>query len=328
MDWLSALLYVLGALVFLVTLLPLWRTTRWWVRIWDFPRFQSAVLALAVLVAFPIARRPAAPDWVFLAALAAALGWQMSWVWRYLPGAPREVRPARAPAGAADSIALLTANVLQSNREADRLLQIITDADPDVVLAVETDEWWCARLAALRSKYPYGVQHPLSNGYGLVLSSRFELVEPTVRFVLDDAIPSVRTGVRLRNGAVIDLYCVHPQPPGLQQDSTERDVELVLVGRDIRQRGRPAILLGDLNDVAWSSTTLQFTREGGLLDPRRGRGFYSTFPAHLPGLRYPLDHIFHTRHFDVAEMRVLPRSGSDHLPLIAALQLRSDPHHA
>jgi endonuclease/exonuclease/phosphatase (EEP) superfamily protein YafD len=269
-------------------------------------------------------RAPTPFDWFFLVALAAALAWQMSWVWRYLPGAPREVSKA---AGAKESgrIALLTTNVLRTNRETGRLLQIIVDADPDLVLAVETDEWWCTELnGALRSRYPHDVQHPLSNGYGLALLSRLELVEPVVRFVVDEAIPSIRTGVRLRSGAVIDLYCVHPKPPSVQQDSTERDLELVLVGREIKERGRPAILLGDLNDVAWSPSTLQFTRAGGLLDPRRGRGFYNTYPARLPGLRYPLDYVFNTPHFAVSRMQVLPRFGSDHLPLIATLHL-ADP---
>src|SRR5690348_14685058 len=112
------------------------------------------------------------------------------------------------------------------------------------------------------------------------------------RFALvDEAIPSIRAGLRLRNGAVIDLYCVHPRPPSLHQDSTERDLELVLVGREIKERGRPAVLLGDLNDVAWSPSTMQFARAGGLLDPRRGRGFFNTYPARLPGLRYPLDYV-------------------------------------
>ncbi len=329
MNWLTSLLYFLGALAICVTLLPLWRTTRWWVRIWDFPRFQIAVLAVVVLLAWPFARSPTSTDWIFLVALAAALGWQMSWIWRYLPGAPHEVRQASAaPGDAAETIALLTTNVLRTNRCADRLLSIVFDADADVVFAVETDEWWCSQLtAALGSKYPHGLQYPLSNGYGLALFSRLELVEPTVRFVLDEAIPSIRSGVRLRSGAVIDLYCEHPQPPAFQQDSTERDIELVLIGQEIKQRGRPAIVLGDLNDVAWSPSTMRFTRAGGLLDPRRGRGFYNTYPARLPGLRYPLDYIFATRHFEISRMRVLPAFGSDHLPLVVALRMKSDATH-
>jgi endonuclease/exonuclease/phosphatase (EEP) superfamily protein YafD len=323
MSWLQSVLYLAGGTAILVTLLPIWRTTRWWVRICDFPRFQTALLALAVLVAWPFVRRPTSFDWLFLAVLSGTLLWQMSWVWRYLPGAPREVEHANAPTGAPAGIGLMTTNVLQTNRNADRLLQIIFDADPDVFLAVETDDWWCLRLTeALQSRYPHGIRYPLSNGYGLALYSRLELVEPMVRFVVDEAIPSIRTGVRLRAGAVIDLYGVHPRPPGLQQDATERDVELLQVGREIKERGRPAILLGDLNDVAWSPSTIRFTRAGELLDPRRGRGFYNTYPAWLPGLRYPLDYIFNTFHFDVGAMRVLPSFRSDHLPLIAVLHLR------
>jgi endonuclease/exonuclease/phosphatase (EEP) superfamily protein YafD len=327
MDWLAVAFHVLGAATLLVILLPMWRTPRWWVRICDFPRFQVALLALAILVVWPLVRWPVSTDWIVLGAVAAAFIWQMSWVWRYLPGAPTEVRQAKEAAGAPAAIALLTTNVLQKNRDDDRLLRIILNAQADVILAVETDEWWCSQLAAaLRSRYPHGLQHPLSNGYGLSLYSRLELIRPQVRFVVDEAIPSIRTGVRLRTGAVIDLYCVHPQPPAVHQDSAERDAELVLVGREIRQRGRPAILLGDLNDVAWSPSTMRFTRAGGLLDPRRGRGFFNTYPARMPGLRYPLDYVFSTPHFEVSLMRVLPEFGSDHLPLIAALHLRDDAH--
>jgi endonuclease/exonuclease/phosphatase (EEP) superfamily protein YafD len=276
-------------------------------------------------MAWTLARSPAAEDWVFVGAIAAAVAWQMSWIWRYLPGAPREVAKSEARRGAADGLAVLTTNVLQSNRDVDALLRVILDADPDMVLAVETDEWWCSELtASLGTRYPHVERHPLSTGYGLALLSRLELIDPEVRFVVDEAVPSIRTGVRLRAGSIIDLYCVHPRPPSLQQGSTERDLELVLVAREIKERGRPAILVGDLNDVAWSPSSLQFTRVGGMLDPRRGRGFYNTYPARLPGFRYPLDYVFSTPHFDVARMKVLRRFGSDHLPLLAELHLRSD----
>jgi endonuclease/exonuclease/phosphatase (EEP) superfamily protein YafD len=230
------------------------------------------------------------------------------------------------PPGAPDRVTLLTTNVLQSCRDADHLLDIIIAADPDVVLAVEADEWWCSRLTdGLQSRYPHSVMYPLSTGYGLTLFSRLELVDPVIRFVVDEQIPSIRTGLRLRSGAVIDVYGVHPRPPAVNQDSIERDLELVRVGMEIRQHGRPAIVLGDLNDVAWSPTTAEFTKTGGLRDPRRGRGFFNTYPAGMPGMRYPLDYIFCTPHFEICDMRVLPRFGSDHLPLIAAMCLTSSP---
>jgi hypothetical protein len=90
MDWVALIVYLLGALAILASLLPLWRTTRWWVRIWDFPRFQVAFVSFAILVFWPIVHDLTTFDWMFLAALVAALAWQMSWVWRYLPVLPEK----------------------------------------------------------------------------------------------------------------------------------------------------------------------------------------------------------------------------------------------
>jgi endonuclease/exonuclease/phosphatase (EEP) superfamily protein YafD len=318
------LVYAVSALAIAATLLPLWRTTRWWVRVCDFPRFQIAVVAFGAAAALVLlARSLSLADLILIAALLAAAAWQISWVWRYLPGAPREIEDGEAAPGAPERVGLLTTNVLLTSRDASTLLDIIRDADPDIVLAVETDEWWCDRLAdGLRSNYPHSLLYPLSNGYGLALFSRLELIDPSIQFVVDEAIPSIHTGVRLRSNVVIDLYGLHPRPPAVRQDSTERDTELVRIGMRIKDSGRPSIAIGDLNDVAWSPTTLEFTEAGALKDPRRGRGFFNTYPARWPGFRYPLDYIFITHHFTVCEMRVLPRFASDHLPLLAALCLK------
>ena len=322
MDWLSTILWGLGALTVVASIIPIWRTTRWWVRIWDFPRFQIALLALVVLVVTPLSRPPEGLfDWMLLGSLVGVLLWQSTWVGPYLPGAPRAVKSCEERVES-NRIALLTTNVLQKNRDVHRLIEIIREADPDLILTVEVDQWWTERLSeGLTARYPNKISYPLSNGYGLALFTRLELIEPGVQFILDDAIPSIKTGVRLRSGSIVEIYGVHPRPPSVLQDTTERDIELVRVATKIKERGAPAIVLGDLNDVAWSPTTAMFMKTGGLLDPRRGRGFYNTYPARWPGLRYPLDYIFSTSHFKICSMRVLPSFGSDHLPLIAELSL-------
>lgn len=324
MSHLRCLAFFLGFLAIVLTILPLWRGRQWWVRAWDFPRFQIAVVAALVVVLTPVASWPLdAVDVAFLSAVALSLAWQLSWVWHYVPLAPQEVKAGLCLGDAPECISLLTTNVLQTSRRHDALLRIISKASPDLVLAVETDEWWCSELAeGLSADYRHRLLYPLSNGYGLALFSRLRLIEPTVRFIVDDAIPSIKARVQLRSGAQVDLYGMHPRPPAPEQDTTQRDTELVLVGTEIRNERRPAIVLGDLNDVAWSPTTLSFKLAGELLDPRRGRGFYSTYPAKWPGFRYPLDYVFHTRHFCLCDMKVLPDFGSDHLPLVVTLKLK------
>lgn len=316
-------LYASGALLLVATILPLWPTSRWWVRLCDFPRFQIVVLAAAVILLLSILNRPLSTlDVIIILLLAVALLWQLSWIWRYLPLAPVEVESCSEAPDATNRLSLLTANVLQTSRDAEGFLEIVAAQNSDLILAVETDEWWCARLQeGLSARYPHKLIYPLSNGYGMTLFSRFELVEPAIRFLVDDAVPSIKARVRLRSGSLVDLFGLHPQPPAPQQDSSQRDTELVRVGLEIAHNRRPAVVLGDLNDVAWSPTTSRFKEVGGLVDPRRGRGFFNTYPARLPGLRYPLDYVFHTPHFAICEMRVLPRFRSDHLALVVTLAL-------
>ena len=83
----------------------------------------------------------------------------------------------------------------------------------------------------------------------------------------------------------------------------------------------PSIVMGDLNDVAWSHTTRRFQRLSGHLDPRVGRGFYNTFHAQVPVWRWPLDHLFHSARFRLVEMVRLPDIGSDHFPMLFRLAL-------
>jgi endonuclease/exonuclease/phosphatase (EEP) superfamily protein YafD len=130
----------------------------------------------------------------------------------------------------------------------------------------------------------------------------------------------------LPSGEVVDFYAVHPEPPLPGDDSGERDAELVLVAKEVRANGRAAIVMGDLNDVAWSHTSRLFQRLSGTLDPRVGRGLYPTYPVGKPPLAWPLDHAFVTPHFQLTEIDRRGDIGSDHWPMLFGLCLERDPN--
>ncbi|HEU4455770.1 MAG TPA: endonuclease/exonuclease/phosphatase family protein, partial [Longimicrobium sp.] len=274
------------------------RSPRWYVRLWDFPRFQIAGLAAGggALYAW-LFFGGRTWEWVLLAATAACFLWQAHKIFRYTPLAPVRVERSdlagkrRSGAGreGRPTFRLLISNVLMENTQHERLLKLVRDSDPDVVLAVETDDAWARAMEPLAKDYPHVVRQPQDNWYGLMLFSRLPLIDPRVEFLVQDDIPSVHTEVELEDGVRLTLHGLHPRPPEpiRDQDSTPRDAELVLMGRAIGDAPeRPTVVAGDLNDVAWSRSSELFLRLSGLLDPRVGRGLYNSFSADSWVFRY------------------------------------------
>ena len=311
------------AYVFIVaTLLPLWRRDDWWIRASEFPRGQIAASGIAILALYVAFWDTASLfEGVTLAVLAGCVVYQGYKMFPYTPLASKQVLRTGAHE-APSSLALLIANVLMDNREAEAFLEVVQQYDPDVILTVETDHWWERQLRVLEADYPHTLKRPIDNTYGMLLHSRLELVDPEIKELVEEDVPSFHTDVRLRSGDLVRLHCVHPKPPAPQEakTSTPRDAELLIVGQEVKaHEGGPVIVAGDLNDVAWSRTTKLFQETSGLLDPRRGRGMYNTFSAKNPLARWPLDHVFHTDDFKLIHLERGPAWGSDHFPVYIEL---------
>lgn len=300
------------------TALALVESDEWWIRIFDFPRLQIAVVLVAALLvswwAGPRGR------WAVLVSVVAmvALVWQ---VWMILPYTPvwKSQMVAAERCAPEQRVRFLMANVLQDNRNPELLLDIVRESDPDVILLTEIDDWWAEEIKTLTVSHPSTILHPLSNTYGIGLYSRLPLIDGQVRFLLDDDIPSIRTGVALPGGAVFTLWAVHPAPPRPGDDTEERDAELLIVAKEAAEAATPALVAGDLNDVAWSSTTSLFQEISGLLDPRIGRGLYASFNANWPLMKWPLDHLFASEEWTLGDFRRLDDIGSDHFPILVEL---------
>ena len=201
------------------------------------------------------------------------------------------------------------------------MIALVRERSPDVVVCVETDRWWCEALETLASSHPHRIAVPLDNTYGMLVMSRLPLEDARVEYLTDREIPSITARVILDDGTRVRLHCLHPRPPSPDKadSSLQRDSELAIIGRRVEHERHPVVVCGDLNDVAWSRTTRLFQRLSGLLDPRKGRGLFSTFNAFTPGLRFPLDHLFHSKDFRLVSLGVLPKIGSDHFPMHVVL---------
>ena len=168
---------------------------------------------------------------------------------------------------------------------------------------------------------PYSVKCPLDNLYGMHVYSRLPFSEEEISFLVEKDVPSIHLLLTLRTDDNVQMHFVHPAPPSPteNEESTERDAELITIARSVADTEQAVVVTGDLNDVAWSATTRLFRKISGLLDPRVGRGMFNTFHANYPFLRWPLDHLFHSSHFTVKRILRLPSIGSDHFPLFTEL---------
>ena len=326
------------------TAVTLLSSDAWWIRVFDFPRIQIVVLILLALTGYAVLRlygRLRSWEYALAGVVGLALIWQLIYIAPYTVVYPKQMPDSHAEDDS-NRISLLIYNVLYDNREVEALRDLIRDTDPDLILLSEPTQWWLEQLDGLEEEYPYTLFQPQENHYGKLLYSRLELIDPEIRFLIDPKIPSILTGVRLRSGTFVTLYGAHPRPPGLKrpgeendagsmdeaeeqnegdrEDSDMRDAELLSIAKEVGELGDvPVIVAGDFNDVAWSRTTHLFQRISGLLDPRVGRGFINTFNTRSRLMRYPLDHVFASRHFQLVELRRLPDIGSDHFPILVIL---------
>ncbi|GAB3194201.1 endonuclease/exonuclease/phosphatase (EEP) superfamily protein YafD [Pontibacter aydingkolensis] len=315
-------LQALGTFSILATALPLLDAQQWYVRVFDYPRMQIFALAFIIFILYLwLGPKNRIRDKFLLGGLAITIVYQAFNIYPYTFIAPNQVKQAEADSATDATLSILVANVLMDNKEHKKLINLTQEKNPDILLLLESDSVWQQAVVPASKKYPYRVEIPLDNTYGMHLYSQLPLRQETVSYLLDDDIPSIKTFVQLRSGTWVELHAVHPKPPVPTEDpnSKKRDAEIVMIARDITSSQYPVVVAGDFNDVAWSRTTELFQEVSGLLDPRIGRGFYNTFNANYPLLRWPLDHIFHSDHFKLIVMERLPDIASDHFPIYIKL---------
>ncbi|KQT52065.1 hypothetical protein ASG43_20470 [Aureimonas sp. Leaf454] len=322
----------LAALLLVATLLSFLRIPHGFVRSFSFPRLQILVVALVLLGAALWWVAPSLTRWLILAALLVAIVIQALCILPFTPlwkkqSKGRVVDEAEGRDGP-DTVSVLSYNVKMSNRDYASALAIAREADADLMVFMETDQAWCDALEPLRQTHPHGLSAPYDNAYGMILFSRLELSDTSIQCLLMEDVPSFGATVRLRDGQRFRFHAVHPEPPVPTMDSLGRDAELLMLAEIVKTERLPSIVSGDLNDVAWSNTTRLFQRVSRLLDPRIGRGFYNTFDARFPFLRWPLDHLFHDARFAIVAIERKPAGGSDHFPMFFRLALTPSPEGA
>lgn len=313
---LSAFLTIATIALALLSFGALIETNTWWMRMTDFPRIHYLIGLILILIGIVAARFMNGKLRLGLALLAliAALYNERKLSPYFGLGDTAELTCEEA-----GTFSLMVANVRKGNRSASELLRLVEQYNPDLFLAMETNEWWDAQLAVLNSTMPHTAQRITGGYFGMHFFSQLPISRTEVIFPVEQDAPSILTDVELPSGRHIRFMGLHPRPPHPGESSTGRDAQLMWAALRARDSKIPTVIGGDLNAVPWEASVERLQRVGGFVDPRERHGYNATYDAKSWFLYWPLDQILHQTDLSVVSFTVLPSFGSDHYPVLATL---------
>lgn len=237
-----------------------------------------------------------------------------------LPMLPYLPLRSTAPVGGGPALRLLLINVHSDNPHAGRVLDLVKNTAPDVLLLQEVTTRWIDELESLRANYPHSVSEPREDNFGIALFSRLPLERAAIVYLGNAEVPSIEAELLIGQQRVL-LVGTHSVPPANPSYFKLRNGQLQAVALRVLSWPGPAIVLGDLNTTPYSPVFTDLLRVSRLRDTAACFRLRGTWPATLPPMRIPLDHCLVSSNFVALKRQAGPRVGSDHLPLSVTLAL-------
>lgn len=318
MRWLDRPIVLCTAVIALVSILPLGARFYWVLELTTHFRLQY-LAATALVLVLAVARR----RWGATAVLVAAAAVSAAPVLPYLPLS----RGLAAAAGAQDDTQLrvLSVNVSFRQFSARRLLELVREAEPDVVVIQELTPHAQSVLADLDTAFPYNHKFAADGPIGIGLWSRFPL-ESSRTFALGRA-PAIEARVHAPQGS-FTVVGVHLRAPTAQRRAAARNRELRALGAYSAAVEGPLVVAGDFNTTPYSPYFSDWLEAGKLTDSRRGRTLSVSWPTMLPWLGIPIDHVAVNDGFTILSHGRLPNFESDHYGVLVDLALRAPPERS
>ena len=226
------------------------------------------------------------------------------------------------------TIKAMTFNMLFNNGNFDSISKMIAENNPDIIGLQEVRSQTAPILVKRFAKdYPYSAFHPVELSHNVGILSRF----PIDKIIALPAPPiqrGIQVTLRLNNQNPLEAIVVHLTPSYPTRQFLKladywyksRAAEVSYLSKIVKQYDEPTIVMCDCNFTDTSETYSQM--QNLMIDSFHevGWGFGHTFLGRF----FPvgrIDYIWHTEDIKTVEAYVGREAGSDHLPVIARLQL-------
>jgi len=217
---------------------------------------------------------------------------------------------------------ILYSNVYVHNQNPEKLSELITKEDPDLVLLTEVSDRWL-QILDIGKNYPYSFLRPGKSADGNAIYSKFPLSE-TRRIPEDTYFAALSTKITLAESKEIYVNLVHAAPPQLDFTGEKRiGIFRLLAQHPGNDHNSRAIVVGDFNVASSSRLFGKIIEILGLRKVSNGWFEFPTWsPLEFPLLVAPIDHLTIGSDIQSDFFSVGPDIGSDHLPLLAELRVR------
>lgn len=212
----------------------------------------------------------------------------------------------------------MTFNIHTANADKAGAIEVVRASDADVVALLEVDQAWMIAIRNLRDGYPFAVEEPREDNFGICLLSRWPIKDATIHHWGQSEVPSIEARLET-NGVSVTVIATHPLPPAGRERALMRDEQLDLLAAHLPTINGLVVVMGDLNTTPWGASFRDLLARSGLRDSARGFGWQPTWPANLPPLFIPLDHVLVSPEIGVSARSAGSAAGSDHRSVVADL---------
>jgi endonuclease/exonuclease/phosphatase (EEP) superfamily protein YafD len=219
---------------------------------------------------------------------------------------------------------LLQANVLRTNRDANRLLRLIRKENPDVIALCEVTPAFAKKLEALNFDYPHQHIEPRNDSFGMGLWSKLPLIDPETLYLSRTDVVAIKADIDTPK-AIIRFLSLHPHNP--LKNTLARDAELDAAATWIQKQSTPfQIVAGDFNATLFCRIFRRFIQSTKMMHARQGRNITGSWPCFLPAgpWRIAIDHVLVGEAIKITDHQLLHQIGSDHLPSFTRFQLKQN----
>jgi endonuclease/exonuclease/phosphatase family metal-dependent hydrolase len=247
------------------------------------------------------------------------------------------------------TVKVATFNMYRSNQEFTTVDNWLRETNADLVFLQEVpSQYLWLVLQNFTRQYPYFGTHVVSE-WGNVFLSRYPILSHEDLNLTSSGVPDIQQRFLLDiGGQSIAAYNVYFAPPEgrshfidlefgsflgdyvVGYDETERNHELQRLMERVTGENVPYIMAGDFNLSEQSISYDRLAAQMGDTFREAGDGFGATWPVRdiFPGFMPPLlrvDYIWHSPDFRAGTALRGEDLGSDHLPVIAELELTAPP---